>query len=223
MRPASACRLLLLFAPFGACACNASVEQFDASPHYICPGQVVHLTWKVVGSPSLCVDPPSSALPNGELARTGEATFAPKVSTSVELHVTRFLGHPTSSVQEIRVADDPKQPRALTTDFADPAANAGCADGQIWASVKPKNFSSELKVASVAERAGDPRHYVVEHAGVRAEVSPGQPAPAFRGKPALGDWIIRSALAPGEACGTEHLPRSLSVDVFFECSPGDLK
>lgn len=220
---ASARRLAFALALLGPCACNARIDQFTASPHYICPGQAVHLTWKVVGNPSIRVTPPASSLPDGKLQSEGEATLTPSRSTSIELRVTRVLGHPTASIQEIRVADDPKLPRALTTDFADPAANAGCRDGQIWATVKPKNFSSELKVASVAEHVGDARRYVVEHAGVRAEVSPERPAPDFRGKPAQGDWIIRSPLAPGEACGTEQLPRSLSVDVFFECSPGDLK
>jgi hypothetical protein len=142
-------------------------------------------------------------------------------STSVELHVTRFLGHPTSSTQKLRVLGPSATPEPLTVSLADPSSN--CRDGKVWATVHPQRFSADLKVATVASHAGEGRTYSIAHAGVQGTVSPGTPSMKFAGLPIMGDWVLTSPLAPGEVCGTPTLPRSLVVDVFTQCVPGEAR
>jgi hypothetical protein len=128
------------------------------------------------------------------------------------------LGHPTSSTQEIRILGASATPEPLAVSLADPSA--GCRDGQVWATVRPQRFSNDLKVATVSSHTGDDRTYDVAHGGVHATVRPGTFATEFAGMPIMGDWILTSPLARGEACGTPTLPRSLNVDVFTQCAPG---
>src|SRR5438552_2071374 len=80
--------------------CNAHID-FSADPRHVCPGQAVRLTWNVVGSATMAVDPPLPEAPSGHVPSTGEAVIRPQTRTRVELHATRALGHPTSSVKEI--------------------------------------------------------------------------------------------------------------------------
>ena len=202
-------------------ACDASVDQFTASAHYMCPGQQVQLAWHVTGSGSMKSVPPLASLPDGPVDDRGQATVVPMATTNVELHVTRFLGHPTSSTQELRVLGPSPTPEPLTVSLADPSS--GCGDGKAWATVHPQHFSNDLKVATVSSHAGDGRTYDVVHAGTHAPVSPGTTATQFAGMPIMGDWVLTSPLAAGEACGTPTLPRSLVVDVFTQCVPGEAR
>jgi len=202
----------------GITACDASVKQFTASEHYVCPGEQVQIAWRVTGSGAMKSVPPLPSLPDGPVDDEGHAIVAPTTTTNVELHVTRFLGHPTSSTQELHVVGASATPEPLTVSLAD--SSAGCGRGKVWATVHPQHFSNDMKVASVSSHAGDGRTYDVAHAGVHATVSPGTTATQFAGSPIMGDWVLTSPLAPGESCGTPTLPRSLVVDVFTQCVPG---
>jgi hypothetical protein len=204
-----------------ALGCDARVDQFSASAHYVCPGQQVQLVWRVTGSGSMKSTPPLAALPDGPVSDEGQATVAPTTTTSIVLQVARFLGHPTSSTQELRVLGPSTTPEPLTVSLAD--SSAGCGDGKVWATVHPQRFSNDLKVATVSPHTGDNRTYDVAHGGVHATVSPGTIATQFAGMPIMGDWTLTSPLAPGESCGTPTLPRSLIVDAFTQCTPGDAR
>ena len=217
--PLAVARSLLLAVSLAAC--NASVDQFTASAHYMCPGRQVQLAWRVTGSGTMRSLPPLASLPDGPVDDQGHATVAPMASTSVELHVTRFLGHPTSSTQELRVLGPSPTPEPLAVSLADPSS--GCGDGKVWATVHPQHFSNDLKVATVSSHAGDSRTYDVLHAGVHATVSPGTTATQFAGFPIMGDWVFTSPLRSGEACGTPTLPRSLVVDAFTQCVAGEAR
>ena len=219
-------RALSIFLFSSACiwflaACDARVDQFTASAHYLCSGQQVQLAWRVTGSATVKSTPPLASLPDGPVPDEGNATVAPSSTTNVELHVTRFLGHPTGSTQELRVLSASATPEPLTVSLADPSA--GCADGKVWATVHPQHFSSDLKVATVSSHRGDSRTYDVGHGNVHAMVSPGATPTEFAGMPVVGDWFLSSPLGPGEACGTATLPRNLVVDVFTQCVPGEAK
>ena len=210
--PVGAALALVLF------GCNARVDEFSATAHYICPGQRVELSWRVSGNANVSARPPLAALPDGAVSSEGQATIAPKATTVVELHVTRWLGKPTSSLQTINVDQSNATPKPLTVSIGDPSAKCG-AEG-VSATVHPKRFSDDIKVATVAAHSGDPRSYDVEHRGVHARVAPGQSSTAFAGTPITGDWVLTSPLQPGEACGTPTLPHNLVVDVFTQCVPG---
>jgi hypothetical protein len=202
-------------------ACDARIDQFTASAHYVCAGQPVQLVWRVTGSGTMKSTPPLASLPDGPVSDEGQATVAPTATTNVELHVTRFLGHPTSSPQKLRVLGASATPEPLAVSLADPSA--GCGNGKVWATVHPQRFSSDLKVATVSSHAGEGRTYDVAHAGVHATVDPGTTATQFAGLPLMGDWVLPSPLAAREACGTATLPRSLVVDVFTQCVPGEAR
>ena len=212
MRTASIAAWLLL-----ATACDASVDQFSSTAHYVCVGQTVQLSWKATGSATVTSTPPVSGLPDGPVPAEGQATIAPVSTTSVELHVTRCLGKSTSSVQQIRVLQAPQTPEPLTVSLADPSA--GCGNGKFWATVHPQRFSNEVRVATVSARQGDDRAYQISHAGVDGTVSPGAQDTRWAGTPIVGDWLLTSPLRPGEACGPA-LPRNLGIDVFTQCVPG---
>jgi hypothetical protein len=160
-----------------------------------------------------------SGLTEGPVADKGSATISPVASTSVELHVTRFLGSPTSSIQQIRVQQAPQTPEPLAVSLADPSA--GCDQGKVHAIVHVQRFSPDVRVATVSTRAEDARTYTVTHAGVVAAVHPGDgPAIAWSGTPILGDWVLESPLLPGESCGTPGaaaLPRNLGIQAFTQC------
>jgi hypothetical protein len=213
--------LPFLMATVSIAACNARVDQFTASAHYVCPGQQVQIGWRVTGSGTMKSVPPVASLPDGPVDDEGQATVTPTMTTNVELHVTRFLGHPTSSTQELRVLGGSPTPEPLTVSLADPSA--GCGDGKVWATVHPQHLSNDLKVATVSSHPGDSRTYDVAHAGVHAAVSPGTGATQFAGMPIMGDWVLTSPLAARESCGTPTLPRSLVVDVFTQCVPGEAR
>lgn len=165
--------------------------------------------------------PPLASLPDGPVPDEGHATVAPIATTTIDLHVTRFLGQPTGSTQELRVLGPSPTPEPLTVSLADPSS--GCRDGRVWATVHPQHFSPDLKVATVASHAGEGRTYGVAHAGVQGTVSPGAPSTQFAGLPIMGDWVLTSPLAAGEVCDTPTLPRSLVVDVFTQCVPGETR
>jgi hypothetical protein len=219
MQATSAVFLIALTVPIAAC--DASVDQFTASAHYICSGQQVQLTWRVTGSGTMRSVPPLASLPDGPVADNGQATVAPATTTNVELHVTRFLGHPTSSTQELRVLSASPTPEPLGVSIADPSA--GCSDGKVWATVHPQHFSGDLKVETVASHTGDGHTYDVRHAGLQGTLTPGSTATQFAGLPIMGDWVLVALLLPGETCGTPTVPRSLIVDVFTQCVPGDAR
>ena len=198
-------------------ACGAHIESFSASSHYICAGQPVELAWKVTGTATMTATPPLASLAGGQVASEGQMTVAPNASTQIELHATRWLGNPTSSIQTINVI--PGQPKAepLAVSLAD--SSAGCGGGRVWATVHAQRFTTNVKVSVVATHAGDSRTYDVQHGGARATLTPGTTAATFAGQPIVGDWVLSSPLLPGEACGTAALPHSLVVDAYAQCNP----
>lgn len=206
-----------------ACAavlgCDARVNSFSASSGNICAGDQVTLAWSVTGSASVAVTPSSSGLPNGDVPSTGQATITPTATTRVELHVSRFLGNPTTSIQEIQVHQVDDAPKPLTVSLADADAGPGCADGKVWATDHAKRFALNLRVATVTVHPGDSRTYELAHAGVHATIGPGVIATQFAGQPVTGDWTLTTPLGAGEACGTPALPHSLVADVFLQCVP----
>jgi len=196
-------------------ACNAQVKSFSAVPRHICAGQRVELQWNVVGSASVTVTPPNTGLPNGPVASEGQATIAPSTTTQVALHVTRMLGSPTTSTQEIEVMSRTDKPEALTASMGDVKARPGCSGGKVWATVHAERFATYVKVATVVAHPGDDRIYDVEHAGLRATVAPRAVSTAFAGTAIAGDWVLTAPLPPGQTCAT--IPHNLVVDVFTQC------
>jgi hypothetical protein len=198
-------------------ACNAHVDSFSASSHAICAGQPVQLVWKVTGNATMTATPPLASLAGGQVASEGQMTVAPNASTEVLLQAKRWLGKTESAVQTIDVVTGQPRAEPLTVSLAD--ASAGCEGGRVWATVHPLRFASAVKVSMVATHSGDGRTYDVQHGGARVTLTPGTTSATFAGQPIVGDWVLSSALLPGEACGTPALPRSLVVDVYAQCSP----
>jgi hypothetical protein len=130
-------------------ACNAQVKAFSAVPRHICAGERVQLQWNVVGSASVTVTPASNRLPDGPVESAGHATITPTTGTVVALHVTRTLGSPTTSTQEIEVTSPAEKPEPLTASMGDAEAWPGCSDGKVWATVHAEHFAVDLKVATV--------------------------------------------------------------------------
>src|SRR5437879_1883228 len=106
--------------------CNAEVKAFSATPRHICPGERVALHWSVVGSATLNAMPPSAGVSNGPVGDEGDATITPGTTTSVKLHVSRVLGSPTTSTQEILVKAPDDHAELLTASMGDALATAGC-------------------------------------------------------------------------------------------------
>ena len=204
--------------------CDAKISEFTPSAHYVCAGQRVTLAWQVTGDATVKVTPPQVSLPDGKVDSQGTGFIEPTQTTTVELHATRCLGNPTSSIQTIRVIPPDPVPKNLVVSIGDAAASPTCTDGRVSATIHPKNFDPGLTVAMVSEHNGDARTYQVTHAGVSGTVGPGAASPAFSGKPVLGDWTLTSPLTGQESCGTDSspavLPHNLMLDVFIECRPG---
>jgi hypothetical protein len=200
-------------------ACNARVKEFSAVPRHICAGERVSLRWNVVGSANVTVTPPNSELPDGPVESTGQVTIAPTMKTVVALHVTRPLGEPTTSVQEIEVTNPSETAEVLAASMGDSKARPGCSSGKVWATVHVERFAADVKVATVASHPGDDRAYEVEHAGLHASVAPGTIATTFEGKPIAGDWLLTVPLNSGQTCAT--IPRNLVVNVITQCARMD--
>lgn len=197
---------------------DAAIQDFDASLHYICPGQRVLLTWRVQGSATMNAVPESACITPGPVSDEGQLTIAPVRTTTVQLHVTRFGGNPTSSSQEIRVQSDASTPAPVGASLSDPSA--GCSDGKLTVTARTKAFDARIQVASVALLPGDKHTYAVAHGGITDTIVPGAVSMAFNGTPILGDWKLTTTLLPGETCGTPTLPPNLAVDVITQCDPG---
>jgi hypothetical protein len=63
-------------------ACSAHVE-LQASPHYICAGQPVQLSWTVTGVGTMTSRPPLASFAGGQLANQGQMTVASTESTEI--------------------------------------------------------------------------------------------------------------------------------------------
>lgn len=198
-------------------ACNARVNGFAAVPRHVCPGTPVDLHWDIVGSGSITVTPPSTGLPDGPVDDSGHATIVPMTTTHVDLHVTRTLGHPTTSTQTIEVKTPADKPEVLTASVGDVAASPGCGEGKVWATVHAQRFAPGVRVATVAAHPGDDRRYDVQHAGLHATIAPGEVAAAFAGTPIAGDWLLAAPLGSGQTCAT--VPHNLVIDVLTQCTP----
>jgi hypothetical protein len=196
-------------------ACNAQVNDFTVVPRHICAGERVGLQWDVTGSGSLTVTPPNAELPDGPVESTGHATIAPTTTTLVSLHVTRMLGHPTTSDQQIEVATLSDKPELLVASMGDVSAQPGCGGGKVWATVHAERFATDVKVATVAVHPGDGRIYEVGHAGLHATVATEAMTPAFAGTAIAGDWVLIVPLSNGQTCAT--IPHNLVVDVTTQC------
>jgi hypothetical protein len=152
------------------------------------------------------------------VADEGHLSVAPEKTTDFVLSVTRFLGHGTSSMRTVRVRGaDPALPIVAPLDDVH---DAGCGNDRIWATAKANGFARGLKVASVEGLSGDAHAYDVVHLGRRATVRAGTASQDFAGTEVDGDWVLTTPLLPGERCGTQTLPRNLSVSVTTQCVPG---
>ncbi len=198
-------------------ACSAQVKAFTAVPRHICAGEPVQLQWNVVGSANVTVTPPSSGLPDGPVESEGHATITPKTTTLVALHVTRTLGSPTTSTQEIEVTTATEKPEVLTASMGDAKASPGCSGGKVWATVHAQHFAANMNVATMSAHPGDRRIYEVQHAGLHATVAPEASTAAFAGVPIEGDWVLTTPLSNGQTCAT--VPRNLVIDVITQCRP----
>jgi hypothetical protein len=205
----------------GLIGCSARVDQFDASLHYTCPGQEVQLTWRVAGSATMKAVPPVGSLTPGSVSDEGHITIAPLQTTNVELHVTRFLGDPTSSTQEIRVQTDAGAPTPIGAPLNDPTAD--CTNGKLSVTAKTKAFAETVRVASVSAYPGERHTYVLRHADVEDTLVPGAVSTKFNGVPVGGDWQITTQLLADEECRSPKLPANLTVDVVMQCDPGASK
>jgi len=198
-------------------ACNAQVKAFSAVPRHICAGEPVQLQWNVAGAANVTVTPPSSGLPDGPVESEGPATITPTTRTLVALHVTRTLGSPTTSTQEIEVTTPTEKPEALTASMGDAKALPGCSSGKVWATVHVQHFAANVKVATVTAHPGDGRIYDVQHAGLHATVAPDASTTAFAGAPIEGDWVLTTPLSNGQTCAT--IPHNLVIDIITQCRP----
>lgn len=206
--------------PWFTMGCDAKVNEFTATPRHICAGERVALRWSVVGSATLEATPVVAGFANGSVDDEGSATITPTATTTVGLHVTRFLGSPTTSRQEIVVKAPNDKPEWLTASIGDTGAAPGCRNGKVWATVHAQRFAADVKVATVSSHQGDDRTYDVEHAGKRATIVPGTPSTAFLGTPMAGDWQLTATLADGQACGSADIPVNLVIDVMTQCNAG---
>jgi hypothetical protein len=207
-------QLAAALAALDGCA-DARVNVFTASSEHICAGDLVELAWNVTGSGTMKVTPALAGAPDGHVDDVGGATIAPTQPTNVELHVTRFLANPTTSVRQIRM----ERPEPLTASLGDADASPGCAAGKIFATVHAKRFTPDIKVTTVTSRAEDDRSYEVDHGGLHATVQAGVVVTSFKGLPIEGDWSLSTPLRPGETCQTTTLA-SLGIQVFTECPTG---
>lgn len=196
-------------------ACNPQVKKFTAVPRHICAGELVQLEWSVIGSARIRVIPPSDRLPDGPVDDEGNAVIAPNANTNVELRVTRPLGNPTASVQEIVVLGGEAKRETLTASLGDASSTPSCSDGKVRATVHAKRFSPKVKVATVVSHPEDGRTYEVEHAGRSASIKPGEVVSAFLDTPLAGDWTLSAPVSEGQTC--ESVPPVLVIDVDTQC------
>jgi hypothetical protein len=202
-------------------ACTAVVNDFSATPRHICAGERVTLHWSVTGSATLEAAPPVPGFTNGPVDHEGTTTLSPSATTTVGLHVTRFLGSPTTSRQVIVVEPANAKPEALAASIGDPAASPGCKDGKLWATVHAKRFAQS--VATVSAHPGDALTYEVRHLDRSGTIGPGATSSAFAGTPIDGDWLLIATLDPSVPCDSPNLPNNLVVDVVAQCDAGGAK
>jgi hypothetical protein len=215
-RPARVCRAAAIIVGMAvvAAGCAPDVRNFSASHGYICPGDAVEIAWDVKGSASIEVVPATDEVANGHVADSGTLTVHPSQPTQVQLHVTRFLGHPTTRIQQIRMA----RPELLTVSLDD--STAGCDADSVWATVHARRFAPTLHASRVIAKAEDGRAYRIEHLGASASLAAGDSTTTFSALPVLGDWKLVSPLNAQETCGTPSLPPSLTIEVLTECQGG---
>jgi hypothetical protein len=156
-------------------------------------------------------------LTNGPVHDTGTVTIKPAVATRLDLHVTRFLGHPTTRSQDIEVKANSDRPELVAASLGDQDATPGCTSGRLWATAHVKRFAQTLKVVAVTSHPGDNRAYDVDHAGAHATVNPGESSSAFADRPIDGDWKFSVTLSPGQQCDDPAIPNTLVVDVLTQC------
>ena len=200
---------------FGAAlGCNAEIHRFDALPRHVCPGARVEIVWDFTGDGTMTVSPPTPHLPNGHVADAGSVAIYPTEPTSLALHVTR-IGQPAGAQLDIEMA----QGENVTASIAD--SSARCANGIVSSTAHLRNMSRDLVVDVVRTTPGDKRAaYEVSHAGASARITSAAPTTkSFAGRPLVGDWVISSALLPGESCDptTPKLPDNLVVVAYTQC------
>lgn len=205
---------LLIFV-LASSACNPHVRKFTADPRHICAGEPVRIEWSVVGSARIIVRPPSDHLHDGPVSDDGRAVITPNTTTNVELQVTRFLGNPTRSVQEIEVAAGAPRREVLTASLGDATSTPSCTEGRVTATVHAKRFSPQVKVATVLSHPNDGRTYTVQHAGRAAILTPGTVLGDFRDTPLAGDWTLSAPVGEGQTC--ETIPPVLVINVNTQC------
>jgi hypothetical protein len=164
---------------------------------------VVIIDWKVTGTGTMSVDPPTPGAEQGEVRDQGLMGIAPVTRTRVHLDVTRRFGTPTASEIWIDV-DSGKKTLQGTPD---------CDATHIRSTIAASGFAPSLRVNGVSSA----RALTVTHAGRTAHLGAGEASATFRGLPVDGDWQLEGALLAGETCGTPSIPAGLFLDVTSQC------
>lgn len=195
------------------CACGPKVNSFSAEPNVICAGSKSRLTWDATTGGTLASSPETAGI--GPVEKKGAVTVSPMKTTRFHLEVSTLFGRDGRDV-DVSVQTAPSDTKTLGQSLADPSA--GCDATSVWVTaVAPPNFwDAKFRVGSVASPDG--RRYHVVHAGRSADVTPDAPSDAFQGVEVSGDWLLKSRLTDGEACG-QKTPRSLMISVSAACSP----
>ena len=184
-------------------ACSASVDRFDASAPYTCPGRSVRIEWKVTGCGTMSVDPPTPGAVQGHVADEGAIAISPVSRTKVKLSVSRVLGGSTSSEIWIDVDAGRKSLMGIPD----------CDATYIWTTVQAGGFDPTLRIESVSAA----RELDVAHDGRTAKLAPNTSTLAFRGTPVDGTWTLKGPLIAGEKCGEPSIPPNLIIDTTSQC------
>lgn len=200
----------------GGLACNAHIGKFDATERHICPGTPIEVTWEVTGSARLTVAPPTAGAPEGPVASTDHAKFAPWAKTRVSLRVTRPFGEPTGADIDI----DLPAPVRIAADLNDAPS---CEGGVLTLTTQAKGFGPGVMGEVVGLEDRETRSLDVSRVDatgkkITAHVAPGITTNAFAAMPANGTWTLSSVLGPGESCGNP--PHVLTVYVYTDCRGG---
>ena len=206
-------------------ACAPSIYKLEVRPRHICPDEEVKLVWKFTGSGTITTTPPIPGAPNGSVEDSGTATFKPRVTMKIKLHVTRTLRAPANAQDDVEIEPGTE----VSASLALPTAT--WAHGIVTSTASMTSFDG-LAVVAVGVAAGnqrasfdiarvDPRA-TPSSVPVVAHVIPDHLSRAFAGMPVNGTWLISSPLIGDETCDGDppRLPNNLIVKAYTSCQAG---
>lgn len=195
-------RRLLWVAPWVLSACAPTIRQFEVTPHAVCPGTPVAITWKVRGgSAKLTTVPP--------LRSQSNETYIPATTTRFILTVEPFLGEPKSRETEATVYTPiPDEPLTSEIAFTPP-----CQRDRIVAKAERpfEEWDPRLTVGRV--ETSEARDLTLSHEGRQATLTARESGTeTFDGTQLAGTWTLEIPLLPNERCDE---PGNLPPDLFI--------